>query len=193
MRPISYLSILLLCSAAEPHIVMSTPRVFSDHKVQTSPLGGEFLFPCQFGPAASYSFAQSLYVIAGSNISVSFLGSVVHGGGSCQMSLSKTASSDPTDWKVIHTVIGGCPATVDQLDGNLDTIGTSPDGYPIASSCSVSNQTNTNCLKAFSIQIPSAIAAGPYFFAWTWVSTSTVQRLKSKKYSSTRLATERCI
>lgn len=174
---------------------MQSPPTFAGLKPQTSPLSGDILFPCQFGPAAPYSFSQSSKVTAGTTVPVSFLGSAVHGGGSCQLSLSKTASLNPGDWKVIHTIIGGCPATIDDTDGNLEPLGETPNGYSLAKNCDIASSTETNCLKTFDIFVPPEIPSGDYFFAWTWVRSilfqSRINMLTS--LSSTKLAIGRCI
>jgi len=75
---------------------------------------------------------------AGSQQTMTFKGSAVHGGGSCQISLvpGLTPTAD-SQFKVIHSIQGGCPG----LDG-----GTTPASF----------------------KIPSDIASGEYTLAWTW-------------------------
>jgi hypothetical protein len=162
------LAIFLNRSFVLAHVVMNTPLAFPNLKPQTNPLGGTFQFPCQFGPDANYDFSQSTNISAGTTTTLSFFGSAVHGGGSCQISLSRTASLDSKDWKVIHTIIGGCPATVTQ-NANLIAHRTY-NGYPTAESCDMADSQETDCMKEYNIPIPSALADGKYFFAWTWVS-----------------------
>lgn len=72
---------------------------------------------------------------------MSFTGSAVHGGGSCQIALSPDMQpSKSTRWSVILSVEGGCP-TKD---------GTSASTYDV--------------------KIPSDVPAGDYSYAWTWTS-----------------------
>ncbi|KAG8529856.1 uncharacterized protein KY384_005337 [Bacidia gigantensis] len=89
----------------------------------------------------------------GSSQQLSFFGTAVHGGGSCQLSL--TTDNPPTKgskWQVIHSIEGGCPAK--NQAGNLDEkpgdprLQKAPDTYDY--------------------KIPDGIKAGPYTFAWTW-------------------------
>jgi hypothetical protein len=88
---------------------------------------------------------------AGETQVVSFKGSAVHGGGSCQFSI--TTDPEPTDksqWKVIQSVIGGCPSNV---SGNLPS--GSPDDLTAAT---------------FPVTMPTNIPDGRYTFAWTWLN-----------------------
>lgn len=149
---------------ASAHVVMRTPPPFHGLKSDLSPLGGQIKFPCQFGTKEDYQFTNATLLSAGISTPLSFYGSVMHGGGSCQISLSKTASSDPHDWKVIHTIIGGCPATT---EGNLGTINFM-DSYPMATQCDMPDANQTDCVKKYSIKIPREVPTGHYFFAWTW-------------------------
>ncbi|KAI1416354.1 lytic polysaccharide monooxygenase [Hypoxylon sp. FL1857] len=88
----------------------------------------------------------------GEKQTASFMGQAVHGGGSCQFSLSGPISdgswanslSKDLEWKVIHSIEGGCPAR--NQKGNLD--GPNQDTY--------------------SFQIPEGIEPGDYTFSWTW-------------------------
>ena len=50
----------------------------------------------------------------GSQQSLSFTGSAVHGGGSCQISLTKDLKpTKDTDFRVILSIEGGCPASAE--------------------------------------------------------------------------------
>jgi hypothetical protein len=160
-------AVALLLARASAHIVMNTPFGFPNLKVANSPLGQPVLFPCQFGTSATYDFSNSTKVVAGDSTILSFTGSAVHGGGSCQVSISKTPSADPKDWKVIKSIIGGCPATITQSDGNLDQIGTF-NGYPQGKQCTMPDSDETDCVKQYTIQIPQNIPPGQYYFSWSW-------------------------
>jgi hypothetical protein len=158
----------LFLSTVYAHVVMNTPNGFPNLRVQSSPLGQGIAFPCQFGPSASqYDFSNSTKVAAGDKTLLSFIGSAVHGGGSCQVSVSKTASANPKDWKVIQSMIGGCPATITVSDGNLDTINT-VNGYPDGQHCASPDSTETDCVKSYMIQVPKGVPSGQYFFSWSW-------------------------
>ena len=139
------LFVLHRCAA---HMILDNPVPYGKSTLNNSPLEGTGLdFPCKLRKDA-YELTQMNYWTAGEAQAVSFLGSAVHGGGSCQFSLTK--DPQPTKfskWKVIHSVIGGCPATV---DGNLrdDPAGRGP--------------------ATFNVTIPKSIPNGRYTFAWTW-------------------------
>ena len=71
----------------------------------------------------------------------------MHGGGSCQISLTKdTPATKSSDWMVIHSIEGGCPAK--------NVAGNEAEG-----SSGGSNYTYT---------IPEGISPGSYTLAWTW-------------------------
>lgn len=77
-----------------------------------------------------------------------FQGGATHGGGSCQISL--TTDDKPTKdstWKVIHSIIGGCP---NGAAGNAN-------GSPTF------DQNPT-----FEFSIPKDVPDGRYTLAWTW-------------------------
>ncbi|KAF3895354.1 Chitin-binding, domain 3 [Trichophyton interdigitale] len=142
---------------ANAHMVMESPIPFNPENLDNGPLlrsGADY--PCKFTASketgGSYlpgKFDSSKNVFAiGEKIPLTFKGSAVHGGGSCQVSL--TTDKEPTknsEFKVIHSILGGCPANV---DGNLPE---DPNGHGASK---------------FEFQIPSSIAPGEYTLAWTW-------------------------
>jgi hypothetical protein len=101
-------------------------------------------FPCK---AVPYTVATMNNWEVGSQQSISFTGTAVHGGGSCQVSV--TTDKEPTKeskWKVIYSIEGGCPAAT---EGNLDQNGPSLDG-------------------TFPFTVPSELPNGEMTVAWTW-------------------------
>lgn len=79
---------------------------------------------------------------------LSFKGGATHGGGSCQLSV--TLDKEPTknsQWKVIHSILGGCP--------NSDT------GNANGSPDYAGNPT-------FEYTMPKGMPNGEYTMAWTW-------------------------
>jgi hypothetical protein len=101
-------------------------------------------FPCK---AVPYTVNTMNNWEVGSQQSISFTGTAVHGGGSCQVSV--TADKEPTKeskWKVIYSIEGGCPAAA---EGNLDQNGPSLDG-------------------TFPFTVPSELPNGEMTVAWTW-------------------------
>lgn len=196
MHSYSITTIATLLSGASAHIFMKTPVPFGHNadggplriapyilpnELNSSPLGTDTKsgtvqhFPCQFGPDFKYSMSDAPKVAAGSSTLLTFQGSAVHGGGSCQVSLAKTASKDPKDWHVIHSIIGGCPGTnapgtgEHAGAGGMDNFTPSPNaGKPDAVQCTGIDTDELTCLKKFNIPIPKDVASGQYFLAWTW-------------------------
>lgn len=127
------------------HMILANPKPFSPDTLTNSPLSSSGSnYPCQVSGSASSFYSTSGIsntVTAGDSLSMSFKGSAVHGGGSCQVALSTdTQPSQSTRWSVILSIEGGCP-TKD---------GTSASTYDV--------------------KIPSNIPAGTYSYAWTWTS-----------------------
>ncbi|KAK2882503.1 hypothetical protein FQN49_000269, partial [Arthroderma sp. PD_2] len=142
---------------ANAHMVMESPIPFNPENLDNGPLlrsGADY--PCKFNPTkdtggsylpGKFDSSKNKFAI-GEKIPLTFKGSAVHGGGSCQVSL--TTDKIPTknsEFKVIHSILGGCPANV---DGNLPE---DPNGHGASK---------------FEFQIPSHIAPGEYTLAWTW-------------------------
>ncbi|KZZ98416.1 Chitin-binding, domain 3 [Moelleriella libera RCEF 2490] len=137
-----------LASVASAHMKMSNPVPFNSQALNNGPMDASGSdFPCKIGggyrltPGASNVYAQ------GSTQTLKLIGSAVHGGGSCQMSV--TTDLNPTKssvWKVIKSIEGGCPAK--------GQVGNMPDGG--------------NTKDSYDFTIPKELAAGNYTLAWTW-------------------------
>ncbi|ROV89862.1 hypothetical protein VMCG_09503 [Cytospora schulzeri] len=134
-------SALALSSMCSAHMILANPKPYGNPN--NSPLTSSN-YPCQVsGDAATFFSTDGLSntATAGDTVKMSFTGSAVHGGGSCQVALSTDMQpSKSTRWSVILSVEGGCPSTD----------GTSPSTYDV--------------------KIPSDIPAGDYSYAWTWTS-----------------------
>ncbi|KAF2754739.1 hypothetical protein EJ05DRAFT_131853 [Pseudovirgaria hyperparasitica] len=173
---------LALLSTANAHMVMSNPKPPNFGVLRNAPMTSN-IWPCKIGETTKvegqapiiYAFDDPSYgavtkAQAGKSMEVEFTGSAVHGGGSCQFSVNygDTPSKNVEDWKVIHTILGGCPA---QHEGNLDEGGNDKRGHAKGLTCKNAGQdksTGTNCVRAFDIPIPKDIQNGKAFFAWTW-------------------------
>ncbi|RYP23189.1 hypothetical protein DL765_001274 [Monosporascus sp. GIB2] len=132
------------------HVVLENPRPFKFLAYGASnpiePDGSNF--PCKKLAGQPLIVDGNRTVMAvGEPQVLSFSGSAVHGGGSCQLSLTRDLQPTPDSrWMVIHSIEGGCPARNQR--GNLD--GPNADVYGFA--------------------IPQAIPPGDYTFAWTWLN-----------------------
>jgi hypothetical protein len=145
-------TISALAASASAHILMHYPVPFGKDTLNTSPLGRTD-FPCKQ--------RQGVYAVdtmntwnAGQTQNVSFMGTAVHGGGSCQFSITTDAEpNENSQWKVIQSVIGGCP-TARTNENFPEVAGIAPTDSPVP--------------DEFPVTMPSDIPAGRYTFAWTW-------------------------
>ncbi|CAG8409677.1 unnamed protein product [Penicillium salamii] len=103
---------------------------------------------CKISPGDFNVPTEEATYRTGSNNIIKLLGSATHGGGSCQVSL--TSDREPTinsEWKVIKSYEGGCPAKVPwNLNGSAES---------------------DHSLQLH-FAIPEGIAPGKYTLAWTW-------------------------
>ncbi|SLM41467.1 hypothetical protein LPUS_12505 [Lasallia pustulata] len=132
------------------HMIMKTPTPYGKSTLNNSPLDAQGSdFPCkQRGDSTYDAQGASNIMPIGASQTLSFTGSAVHGGGSCQISLTTDkAPSKSTQWQVIHSIEGGCPANV---AGNLP------------------EDPNGDGASTFQFSIPQGIAPGDYTLAWTW-------------------------
>lgn len=135
----------LFCGPSSAHLLLANPTPYGSDIITNSPLSSSGSnFPCQVSGSASTFYSKegiSNTATAGESITMSFKGSAVHGGGSCQVALSTDLQpSQSTRWSVILSIEGGCP-TKD---------GSGPSTYDV--------------------KIPADIPAGDYSYAWTWTS-----------------------
>ncbi|KAI5301671.1 hypothetical protein KEM55_001590, partial [Ascosphaera atra] len=107
-----------LLTATEAHMKMKTPYPYGPQSLNNSPLqNGMSDFPCKQRTGVYDPPEKENKYSIGEDVVLSFTGSAVHGGGSCQISL--TSDQKPTKdskWKVIHSIEGGCPA---KTSGNM--------------------------------------------------------------------------
>ncbi|KAL6879254.1 glycoside hydrolase [Trichoderma novae-zelandiae] len=144
-------TITALATAASAHMKMSNPVPYGQSTLDNAPLeltGSDF--PCKIGTTGSYNLEGASNVYAqGSTQQLSFVGSAVHGGGSCQVSVTTDAQPDKNSvWKVIKSIEGGCPAQ-DQV-GNMGDDAAEIDPYK------------------YNFTIPKELESGNYTLAWTW-------------------------
>ncbi|PYH45766.1 lytic polysaccharide monooxygenase AA11 family protein [Aspergillus saccharolyticus JOP 1030-1] len=139
---------LLGMSAVEGHMIMSQPVPYGKDTLNNSPLAADGSdFPCKLR-SNTYQVTQWNTGAVGESMPLTFTGSAVHGGGSCQISL--TTDLEPTkdsEWMVIKSFEGGCPANV---AGNLPANANGADPF------------------TFNYTIPEGISPGKYTLAWTW-------------------------
>lgn len=132
---------------------------------QNWPLSADLPFPCQ-GRTQHIEKGRTA-LTAGTNQTVKFWISAVHGGGSCQFSVAYgyPPPKNASEWKTLYTIIGGCPA---QAAGNLPTMETDANGRANGPQCG--NSTGDECVRQFDIPIPESMPNGNATFAWTWLN-----------------------
>lgn len=144
----AFMVTVLGVSAASAHMLMTQPVPYGKDSLNNSPLdaqGGDF--PCKLRDG-TYTVTTENIMESGSRQQLHLQGQATHGGGSCQISLTEDrAPSKSTEWKVIHSIEGGCPANV---DGNM------------GGDASAADPTY------FNYTIPADFAPGKYTLAWTW-------------------------
>lgn len=109
MKLNSITSAALLAGAASAHMNMAYPKPFGNpDSSPLAPSGSDY--PCKLPQTNNFVRDNITTITAGTTMPLKFKGSAVHGGGSCQVSLTKdlvpTANSD---FKVIYSIEGGCP------------------------------------------------------------------------------------
>jgi hypothetical protein len=137
LRSVILATATLCAYVADAHIIMASPVPFSVDKIDNSPITKE-QYPCKSNLGFTVSTMNSMAV--GEQQTISFKGTAVHGGGSCQLSV--TTDTEPTEnskFKVIKSIEGGCPG----VDGSTNE---------------------------YQFEIPDSVPNGKATFAWTWFS-----------------------
>jgi hypothetical protein len=150
MRFSTTLAVFGLATLAQSHVEMNTPIPFGKSTLNNSPLLGDGSdFPCKQRPGVYDAEGANNEMALGSDQPLSFTGSAVHGGGSCQISI--TYDKEPTKnsvWKVIHSIEGGCPMR--DIAGNNG------------------NDANAISPSKYSFKVPNNLPTGGAVLAWTW-------------------------
>ncbi|KAG8160498.1 hypothetical protein KVR01_010034 [Diaporthe batatas] len=166
MNPSQLALLVGIATVANGHGIMIEPRPYNLHEAplqQVAPLGAELPFPCQ---GRTEHADNRTTLTAGTTQTVKFWISAVHGGGSCQFSLTydNPPPADPSQWKTIYTIIGDCPA---KAAGNIPTIETDQDGRESGPQCG--NSDGEECVRQFEVPIPAGIKnSDSATFAFTW-------------------------
>ncbi|KAJ4374059.1 hypothetical protein N0V83_002798 [Neocucurbitaria cava] len=132
-----FLAATAMLATVNAHVEMKSPIPYSVDKLDTSPIT-KAQYPCKSQNGFTVSTMNAMK--AGEKQTLELSGSAVHGGGSCQLSV--TLDTEPTAnsvFKVIQSMEGGCPG----VDSSA---------------------------KSYDFTLPSSIPNGKATFAWTWFS-----------------------
>ncbi|KAL2889533.1 hypothetical protein HOO65_020075 [Ceratocystis lukuohia] len=149
-----FAAMLAVASTASAHMKITSPVPINAASLNNFPLAADGSdFPCKFG-SNGYEYSsdstENKYSVGSTNNHLAFMGSAVHAGGSCQVSL--TYDRPPTKdsvWKVITSFEGGCPAK-DQA-GN----------FPVEDPNYIDPYT-------YNFTVPDGLEPGQYTLALTW-------------------------
>ncbi|KAL2157559.1 hypothetical protein VTH06DRAFT_5936 [Thermothelomyces fergusii] len=148
---------------AEAHIRLVSPVPYTSPEQNPSPLdpsGSDY--PCHKSPDGLFQGTPT-QMAKGSKQQLAFRGSAVHGGGSCQVSITYDENPTPqSSFKVIHSIQGGCPArphTIPNcINGNME--------------CNILPE---NALMEtpdkYEFTIPEDLPSGTAVLAWSWLNS----------------------
>lgn len=149
----------LLAPVVNSHMIMNSPKPYNyntDPYVEVNPLDGtSFKYPCQ-GRGFLADTEITTVEAGGAALPVNFTGTATHGGGSCQFSISYEDPNAVGGWtpdfkfKVIYSLIGGCPAN---SVGNIQNAGFDNHGRVDGVHCG--NDSGNECVRQFLIPFPS--------------------------------------
>lgn len=142
------LNSMALCGTIYGHVIMTYPVPYGQDTLNNSPLAADGSdFPCKLRTGV-YRVSETNTASVGETVSLAFEGGAVHGGGSCQISLTRDLTPDKaSEWMVIKSIEGGCPVTASE---NL----------PLDPKLVVPSDLH--------FEIPEGIEPGSYTLAWTW-------------------------
>jgi hypothetical protein len=118
------IAVAALAATANAHMIMKYPVPYSKDKIDNSPIS-KAQFPCKSQNGFTVTTMNPMTV--GEKQTLTFDGSAVHGGGSCQLSVTMDLEPTPDSvFKVIKSMEGACPG----IEGPLDFEFSLPDSIP---------------------------------------------------------------
>ncbi|KAF3800783.1 hypothetical protein GCG54_00009454 [Colletotrichum gloeosporioides] len=149
----------LLSAGAEGHTLMQHPVPFPSQLRDNGPVAKDGSdWPCK-GEVDYDGFGVSNIWKRGSTEYLQAMGGASHGGGSCQISVTRDLKpTRKSEWKVIHSIHGGCPIR------NLTDVnyGDSP---------------TVVLPSVYNFTVPTWLPVGPAVMAWTWYGRWSVPEM----------------
>ncbi|KAK3299399.1 uncharacterized protein B0H64DRAFT_318137 [Chaetomium fimeti] len=138
-----------LIALADAHMKLRVPTPYSSPPITSSPIdAGGANYPCQTD--GNDYVGEPTKMEKGSKQELGFTGSAVHGGGSCQVSITYDEKPNAqSSFKVLKSIQGGCPAR--GVAGNIEP--EAPEG---------------DAPDTYEFMIPEDIPSGKATIAWTW-------------------------
>ncbi|KAK3707619.1 hypothetical protein LTR37_011967 [Vermiconidia calcicola] len=176
-----------LSLTANAHLFITNPTPIAESAIKDPLDASGANFPCH-GIALPKSGGQKM--AAGSQQLLAWdagkgLNTAVHGGGSCQVSITYETDpekvKDPRNWYAIYSIEGGCPTftpmNLDGADPPANELGEyiSPLGsdikYKGAWPCTNTTTNGIDCINQFHFGIPKGVKSGHATLALTWYNT----------------------
>ncbi|KAF2858542.1 lytic polysaccharide monooxygenase [Piedraia hortae CBS 480.64] len=164
---------LSLMHTANAHFCMLTPSPIPE-SAQKPPLqisGSDF--PCH-GANIPTSGGATMEAGSTQHLSWDLEGGnsyIIHGGGSCQVSITYETEpaklKDPKNWFVIYSIEGGCPTN--SVENYLNGTYKGPQGdYTGSVLCTDPRSNGVDCINEFDFTIPKGVKSGHAILSWTW-------------------------
>ncbi|KAK2046786.1 hypothetical protein LZ31DRAFT_461836 [Colletotrichum somersetense] len=150
---------VLLSVGAEGHTLMQHPVPFPSQLRSNWPVAKDGSdWPCK-GEVDYDTFGVSNIWKRGSTEYLQAMGGASHGGGSCQISITKDLKpTRKSKWRVIHSIHGGCPIR------NLTDVNYGESGTVVLPS-------------VYNFTVPTWLPIGPAVMAWTWYGRWSVPEM----------------
>jgi hypothetical protein len=115
-----------ILSTASAHMIMESPVPYSKDKIDNGPISAS-QFPCK--SQNGFDVTEMNKMAVGEQQKLSFKGSAIHNGGTCQLSVALTQNpTADTVFKVIKTIEGGCPGNSGPEEFSFEIPDSIPDG-----------------------------------------------------------------
>jgi hypothetical protein len=155
------ISSIAFASSTNAHFFINAPAPIPGSAIKDPLDASGSNFPCHGVDLSTPGITRTAMAVGNDQLLgfdlVNGANTAVHGGGSCQISITYETDignvKDPANWKVIKSYVGGCPT---DAKGNL----------PSAVACNGHN--SPDCVNNLSFKVPPEVKNGNAILAWTW-------------------------